>query len=589
MGCTTIPEVTRNTGTTPGAMTVRPNPLDERLGKVLLHPGSALVDYVRIHGWPTALARFVDETQQADPIDFTCGVDEIFQGGWSLFLEHPEEAVLAFDGNLGASACSLSRRCRNVVAVQLTRSSAVAVAERARSEGIGNLSVLAWEDLQREELSLPAFDLITIHDVDEFFPGPGPTGDRLQDLLAWATIRLKIDGTLFVSGSRDFDKIGLFRSLQAFRACGLKARTLIDFYEDIRAPAIIRTILDRDHGMWSPVRLGKYLVRSRNFGIVASRGNSDARRKGTADLLERIGKTGASGKAEWDGDVHVGSQGVLRLMTEREVIRLPRTEAGLRSCHANRDALNRMATTRLKEYVPASLDFSLEPLPYFSEERITGFPVAYERCGLRALESVTEQALDILEQMNISTPDTSQLDEPTFDKHFGDPIRRLLQGEREAKWFLPLLDRMRDRLLGMPFPCGTAHGDFKVSNFLADRKGRLVGLIDWDRSCEEAPLIVDAVVLAGFNLHLTSHLPWIEAILALPGERIWGRTPRRFMGRMAMGDAPLEPWVLLTVLHLLSWAPPLYLGIRRWRRENIDPVFDFLREIFGVGSGGAAR
>lgn len=137
------------------------------------------------------------------------------------------------------------------------------------------------------------------------------------------------------------------------------------------------------------------------------------------------------------------------------------------------------------------------------------------------LPSLTEQAMDFLNQLQAETSVPVVLDERAIAIHvtsiFEDAVSR---NPLVAAILQTLLSQIEQQLAGRRLPLVFTHGDFKVENVmyrLAD--GRITGVIDWEHASPASLPLVDVLYLFLYNRTLRG-MSWLEALdglLDLPG------------------------------------------------------------------------
>ncbi len=129
------------------------------------------------------------------------------------------------------------------------------------------------------------------------------------------------------------------------------------------------------------------------------------------------------------------------------------------------------------------------------------------------LPSLTEQAMEFLNELQAETCVATVLDEAAMSVHvtsiFEDAVARN-PSVATALQTLHLL--VRQRLAGRRLPLVFTHGDFKVENVmyrLAD--GRITGVIDWEHASPASLPLVDPLYLFLYNRTLRG-MSWLDAL-----------------------------------------------------------------------------
>lgn len=129
------------------------------------------------------------------------------------------------------------------------------------------------------------------------------------------------------------------------------------------------------------------------------------------------------------------------------------------------------------------------------------------------LASLTEQAMDFLNALQIETSTMSVLDEAAFASHvssiFEDATAR---NPLVAGILRTLHSQVRHRLLGRRLPLVFTHGDFKIENVMYRlQDGLLTGIIDWEHASPASLPLVDPLYLFLYNRTLRGET-WLDAL-----------------------------------------------------------------------------
>lgn len=535
-------------------------------------------------GWFQGVSDFINILRPEKAKYYFRGLFEFSQGGWSILLDLPEGSrTLSIDPNLGATAIALARYGGQVVSLQTSQSLAKAVTSRIQSEDIGNIELVVGNIDDRLLCEGESFDLVCLHLAERVLDLHGCPESRYGDVIRRLIHIVKPSGTLYVGGQKkcwrdSFPDAGIgaiLGAISAIRKGGFHIDFVFDVYMENGNPEILRTFMPFGWG-FSPFKFAKFLLFSDNYGIVARRSGRIPANP-VRGILERLCipqvPSGLNTR-----EIRYGSDGVLRIETTDRIFKFPRTREGLKGCQSNHDALKQLQERVLTFGTPLPLEFSLHPVPYFAEERLSGIPVDYLNLSSRQMQRYSEQAIGILDELQCKTVRRGVLDDEAYRMHFEEPLQVLKYGStsEEAVEIETWGGKAKKRFLGIPFSSCFGHGDFKIANFLRDRTGRIVGVVDWDRSGEDVPVGIDDITLLAFGLSVTRKCDYLSAMFSLPYDMgMFGALLRE-----RCGDRELEKfWVVLSALRYFRFVHRSVFMINDWRKWNVAPFVNFLKAL----------
>lgn len=508
------------------------------------------------------------------------------QGSWALLLGDIRRLnVLTLDATLGATAIALARLGANVTSVQTSRSEGEAVADRCKSQDLSNIRVVVGS-LNALPLKEAIFDIVCVHNMSRIvMTSRNGQAVRNGDLLT-ACLRLIADGgRIYVSGGKrsirrrgaEHDSL-LIQTILKLIVHKWNIEAVFDSYANIDNPYAIRIHYPRrmKNGLFE---LLKFFIRSNNFGVISRKNGTRSFGQFSGNMVRELGLEKIIEDGTSIRKLHIGTNSVIRLHTRDKVIKIPLTEHGLESCQANMRALLTLEKCRLPFRVPRSLGSGLEAKRYFIEEKIAGSSIDELKCPLNKLSAITEQAIYFLDELYKDLGIKKVFNNEMYLRYIGNVIDMLR--ERVPHDVQKDLDRcdeiQRNLLVGRELLFGLCHGDFKISNFLLDRRHRIIGIVDWDRFDADYPSFVDVLLLVGYNGSLQNNTGWVQAILSTVTGQSGNNLLKEHFRTHGVDRVTLKCYVILTVLHIikdnrLNWSD------LHWQRNNVFPLLAFIKK-----------
>jgi aminoglycoside phosphotransferase (APT) family kinase protein len=200
--------------------------------------------------------------------------------------------------------------------------------------------------------------------------------------------------------------------------------------------------------------------------------------------------------------VHLGSWDVFRAETAELVVRMPASPVGVDRCRRNAQALRELAATPLPFATPRlACEGAWRGMMFVAETRLPGQAVDYLHSSRREREQISGNGQAMLADMYDRTRRVVRLDAGVVRELFVDPLDRIAEYLEPA--VAELIREARDWLsvhfTGADWTLARTHGDYKVSNFLTDRRGRISGVVDWDLSRPDGLPMTDSILLEAFD------------------------------------------------------------------------------------------
>jgi len=546
-----------------------------------------LADLAIKEGWQRGTGRFIDMLPAQDALRIQKALEPFGQGAWVIFLGSVQKRRMLFvDGSLGSSAIIAARLGANVILLVGSHLHAMAVERRVLEMGVSeNIQVLVWRGEEAVPLRDGSIDVACLHNLDAIqsvYPSA-----RMRYLVREMGRILRLDGVLYVSGSKvpycnknviNKNKVdGPFRVFREILGSGLRPYLMLEHRDDLLFPYAIHEIplqIDR----FPLVEVVKWAIRSSNYAWIAARPEKmgQARRRSFEARINPF----LTGTLEKPLRIFLGSRSVVRLETNRTIVRIPLSEAGVKSCLANHNALVYLGTIPKPFAVPKVLGYIPGEISYFVEDKLEGEPV-FDQVSVNKRCKLAENGLSLIEDWHRGVCHEGIFDESIFRSFIGpalDLIRKYLPPGQNNE-IMEIEEKFKRRYMGTPMRLSFVHGDFKINNFILGPRGDIVGIVDWDRFQKDAPLTLDGLLLVGYNLMLGGEGSYVKAILALgehPRERKLLRGHLKNNG-VDPDQLPLQQCIAAS--HIIACNGPTNVGYRSWWNENISVFLRFLKEL----------
>jgi SAM-dependent methyltransferase len=544
-----------------------------------------LADLAIEEGWQRGSERFINMLPPNDALRIQGALSPFWQGAWAIFLGGVRNRrVLFVDGSLGSSAIIAARLGARVILLLGSARHARAIDLRVLEMGISeNVQILVWRGEEAIPVKDGSVDVACLHNLDAIqkaYPSV-----RMRHLVREMGRILGPDGVLYVSAPKVADRNqnginkgdGPFHMFREIWANGFRPYLLLDNRDDLLSPYEIHEIPLQIGGFpW--VDAVKWALRRSNYAWIAARPGQMGQ-AGKRPLEAQLDGF-ITGRREQPLRVFLGSKSVVRLETDRAIVRIPLSEAGMESCRANHAALVRLETVPRPFAVPKALGSISREISYFVEEKLAGVPVC-EQGASGKRSKLAEAGLSLIEDWSRGVRREGSLDESLFRSFIGaafDLIRRDLPSGQQNE-ILEIETRFRRRYLGAPMVTAFTHGDFKINNFILNSREDIVGIVDWDRFQEDAPLSLDGLLMLGYNLVLEGNGSYIEAILSLGNHPRERKLLRGHLKKIGVDPDLLPLQQCFAVSHLIIQNGPANIRFRSWWESNISLFLRFLEEI----------
>jgi aminoglycoside phosphotransferase (APT) family kinase protein len=295
------------------------------------------------------------------------------------------------------------------------------------------------------------------------------------------------------------------------------------------------------------------------------------------------------------GHYGVSEKGMLilrcRLGGRAVVLRIPLNDVGHRHLRQHGDVARQLhadadVPADLKAFIPRPiLDGTYWRVPYLAESELSGISAADLRSA-PAVDAAVRDAAAFISALHMS-PARSEgtcLDGPHYEALIGHyvavlPERLALDGHalfaRVGAYLRDAIAPHRPRLVWYM-------GDFGVSNLIVDPdRGRLRGVIDWDRGAKAGLPVLDLVHLLASRLRYAAGLAPGEALrrVFLPGN--FDAEQERLLTQYCASAS--IPRALIRPLCLVWWLRYLHARLeygsefdKKWMDRNVHGVVEYL-------------
>lgn len=493
---------------------------------------------------PTELSRALGAT---GPLD---------GAAWMFFVPPlTQRLVLCIETGLGAASLAAAQHAAHVYCLHPDPGLVQAIAGVADAQRARNLDVLLLPHEGRLPFADGWFDVAAVH-------AAGPRGaegslwTRRRWLLGELVRVLKPGGVFHLDGYRrglvpsaarsEAASVPVVRAAFDLWRFGLRPRRVVRRWEADGRPYRAATLLRRHALPRDLASVAGVALNGARLGLVAGA-------PGTT-LLDAILAQVPDADPKGTATLHFGSGHAFRIQASRLVFRLPRGEGALRRCRNNAAALARLGGLSLPFVTPRPAgEGAVEGQPFLIETRLHGREIPYLRLSRRAVQDVSVEASRMLTALHTKTRRRVALDGPAFQTLFRSPLAAL-EGDASAtdlgaclRETASLLER---RFLHEPIDLVTTHGDFKITNLVADASGRAIGVVDWDLSQEAGLPGMDLILYRAFDRVLLLGESFAQAILhvaqAGPGD---DPVIRDYCGQFRIDPRGWRAYGLLTLAH----------------------------------------
>jgi aminoglycoside phosphotransferase (APT) family kinase protein/SAM-dependent methyltransferase len=361
-------------------------------------------------------------------------------------------------------------------------------------------------------LASEAADVVAVRDLGDFARRCGASGSAGEALVREMRRVLRPGGLIYVGMTRMQSlkrgraaPAGDLRPLtpaRVRRAAGLPEVDRLHLYPTLYEPQLMTEL--GNHAA-TPARLRRLvagMTRPQGYGLLLS----DDRRAAARSAIRTLDPegTGRPGHGSGHARAYVGSGGVLVLVLDGVIVRVPGTGEAVERCRSNHVTLRDLAG-KVSVAVPEPIqERAFRDQVYFVETRLKGHEPPLRDKDPKRARALAEHAMEIVTGLHAGTASTVTVDRNRFAALVGNRLDRLAAPVRSPE---PELTRMRDLLaeglLGTRLRVVRTHGDFKRTNLLLDGAGRISGVVDWDLSQPDGPPLVDPALFLAYERYLS--------------------------------------------------------------------------------------
>lgn len=455
--------------------------------------------------------RCLSALDQAKGINVISLVSPFTNGGWIPFLPLPERArVLLLEGGLGGAAMALAPEVAELWVLNPWLDRARLIARRAERAGDVHVSICSGVALPKLPFGARMFDGVVVHDLHVLRGTAIPRGDealhsfaldlkRVLTTAGFVMLDGRIRGTFGPSNGRSVHRRALRRALDSARLtlrCDLTIRL-----DSLGRPYQFQNM----HGAL-PIqsRVKNWVsaqIRTSAAGFVATPTSGPP----TQSLLEGVLRQLPLSKGDLARSretLNVGSWDVYRAETAELIVRIAASPVGVEHCRRNALAVAEMAPIPLAFAIPrVTSEGTWRGMTFVAETRLPGRTVSGPYASPRKREQLFRDGQMMLANLYDQTRRTVRLDEGAVMDLFANPLERIT-AFLEPEVTRPI-GQARDwvcrRFSGTEWTLARTHGDYKVTNLLADRRGRVTGIVDWDFSRPAGLPLTDTILMKAFD------------------------------------------------------------------------------------------
>jgi aminoglycoside phosphotransferase (APT) family kinase protein len=518
-----------------------------------------------------------------------------FSGAWVPFLPLVEGGrVLLVEGGLGGATLALAPHVADLWVTHPWLERAQLTAQRAEQAGHDHVTVCGGATGPRLPFAAGTFDGAVVHDLhalrERFFPGAPADLDAFVGDLARV---LRPGGFLMVGGRLRGplapdrgDDVRRGAVLRALAAAGLTRRQDLIFRMDgYNQPYLV----DNTRGALPLVTRfrswASSTVRTRVAGFVAARRGDETAPSLLDGLLRQLPLREADRRRARE-TVHLGSWDVFRAETAGLIVRIPTSPAGADRCRRNARALRELEATPLPFETPRlAHEGTWRGVHYVAETRLGGRPARYIDASPRERARIRRLGHEMLVGVYGRTHRAIRLDAATVGDLFTGPLERVepfVEPAVAAK-VRRLRERLAARLPGTEWQVTRTHGDYKATNFLMDRRGRISGVVDWDLSQPSGLPLTDCILMEAFDRYVEDGTDFGRAVFdAGFGSLRWRDRLPEELRRYIVDEERWHATALAAVLHhFFNLQPPIAKWIPDFRVGLSETLDEACRRLLG--------
>ncbi|MCA9469034.1 MAG: phosphotransferase [Nitrospira sp.] len=488
---------------------------------------SRLADLVVTHGWHDGVCAFINSCNPTEKEPFFQNLSFGAQAAWTLWVGRTnQDKVLNFDFGIGTTTVALSYLFRHVMGVFRDEASSTCARLHANYEGRSNVKVLVSTDLEQGIFQNSAFDLICLSDFPAWLGENEKDLQKLLDFLG-SIFRLLAPGGMVYLGVKD---VSLLSSV-GVNHLWLRKRWLTSFLKKNKIcvlgklrfyPALgpIEMVFEvktqRSWALWLRSNVQK-MLRGESYGLILSKSWSSSPLGIIGDIASQNEVAISDGS---DITVQVGTASTLVAKLPGRIVRFPLNARALSRGKINFQTLAQI-NVKGKVAIPISCKSGhFGDWYYFVESKLSGYEPAGRKRWSWKSDTITAQAFKYLVQLHGSTAQKVILDDMLFEELVGVPMKNLCGYSQSAdqEIFVEAGALLKERLLGKEAVLVRTHGDYKRTNLLVDRKGKVVGVIDWDLSRESGFPFLDLLWYLSYEMCLEQSIPFHQAIVQMAFE-----------------------------------------------------------------------
>lgn len=558
-----------------------------------------LADLVEEHGWRDGVGITLNEL---GPHERKALFWEIHLGAptaWMLWVGRTnQDTVLNLDDSIGTTTVALSYLFSHVTGVFQNEATKRCAVARARQDGrsVEAISINGIKDQNPFQEGL--FDLICLPNSRFWLESDGMVFHKekifLSNLLKLLTPRgmiylgMREDpfSLRFGIGSQELCPRGLVSSLEG---SPWKVLTRLQFYpasgpiETVTEERSRRSCVER----WRSTL--KKIVKGESYGLIL--GNSWPFT--SSGVIGNIASQhGVEPSDEADINVFVGTANSLVGKLPDRIVRFPLGQGALSRCRNNYETLKALQGVSPVAIPAPSCTGSFGSLIYFEESKLPGYEPTGEQKGVWRSDKITAQASRYLLQLHAGTAQRVILDDVLFEELVSVPFADFMTYCKgtDKDVFAKVKALVKERLMGKETLLVRTHGDFKRTNLLVNKTGKVIGLIDWDLSRKMGFPLMDLLWFLGYEMYLNARIPFYQAIVRVAFEEdlLKNDCVQLYWHALCVGDGSLQKIYAAILLlyqfheHLDYW----HKADEHWFSHTMAPI---LRSAFEKALGSVAE
>lgn len=510
-----------------------------------------LSDLVEEHGWRDGVGITLNEL---GPNERTALFWEIHLGAqtaWMLWVGRTnQDTVLNLDDSIGTTTVALSYLFSHVTGVFSNEATKRCAVARARQDGrsVEAISINGIND--QFPFQEGQFDLICLSNSRFWLKSDGVVSHTGKIFLCNLLKLLKPRGMIYLGMREDpfslrfgigSQELCHRRLVSLLEGSPLRVVTRLQFY-----PAFgpIETVTQEGSkkssvkGWRSTLRK---IVKGESYGLIL--GNSWP--KSSSGVIGNIASQhGVEPSDEADISVFVGTASSLVGKLPDRIVRFPLGKGALSRCRNNYETLQALQGLSPVAIPAPSCTGSFGNLMYFEESKLPGSEPTGEQKRAWRSDKITAQASRYLLQLHAGTAQRVILDDVLFEELVSVPFADFMTYCKgtDKDVFSNVKALVKKRLMGKETLLVQTHGDFKRTNLLVNKAGKVMGLIDWDLSRKIGFPLMDLLWFLGYEMYLNARMPFYQAIVqvAFKEDLLKNDCVQSYWHALCVGDESLQ-------------------------------------------------